>query len=322
MDMSANIPRKMRIAIRINSFVYMQRITCLIICFWFNGNVCSQKPVNRTAIDTVSVKEMVAYFNKGKQPSRPLNYYDAIESVCEANIAKLVVSPVLIKNLDMPATNFHAIWENYYSQLVLKKILPIGMSEARAEEVFSMLLKKYGGSREKGVFASWFTGTLNALICPYNLYGEWVSREKTILTVDRGYITSVDPCGIPRGNLHNCGNGVHINDGCWNRDLPEIKCLEKFIRDNYDPVFTFFQKDYSLLLFTDLSGKSYVHILRPEKMGWFDRRVVSELERTINELPVGSFRYLETLDGRIFQGRYLKATYSYRGGWDLRDYIH
>lgn len=314
--------KKMELIISIDYFNCMKRIYFIIILLPFYERALPQKIDNIINIDTIPLTEIVSHFSQGKKPLHHLNYYDLIEGISETNISRLITSPFLIKHIDIPTTNCHAIWEKHYSQLLLKKILPIGMSEARAEEIFSMLLKKYGGSREKGIFASWFTGVLNALICPYDLFGEWVSKEKTILTVDKGYITSIDPCGIPRGSLNNCGYGVYIYDNCWNKHLTEIKCLEKFIIENYSPVFTLFQRKYSLLLFTDLSGKSYLHVLKPKTDGWFDKKVISELKKTINKLPIGSFRYLETLDGRIFQGRYLKATYSYQDGWSISDYIH
>ncbi|WP_343029220.1 DUF5030 domain-containing protein, partial [Bacteroides xylanisolvens] len=91
---------------------------------------------------------------------------------------------------------------------------------------------------------------------------------------------------------------------------------------NIESTYTLFKKSYSLLLFTDLSGRSSIYVLEPEKLSWLDERIIKRLKAAIQLLPVRSFGYLETLSGRRFQGRYLNATYTYREGWMLKDYIH
>lgn len=271
--------------------------------------------------DTVSVKEMIENFQEKRKAAHPIEFYDCINGASETNMARLVVSPFKIKSFGISADNCHAVWELRYSQLILKRILPIGMTEEQAKTLFSILAKKHGGDFEKGIFASWFTGKLDILDCPYDLFGEWVSKEKTTVVVDKGYVISQKSRRLPEGTMSDCKKELFIDDGCWWRNLNDISCLETFVNKNVESTFTF-EKSYSLLLFTDLSGKSSIYILEPKMLGWLDKKIIKRLKTVIQLLPVGSFSYLETLSGKKFQGRYLKATYTYKEGWVLKDYIH
>lgn len=299
----------------------MKKITYLLAISLFCMKALAQNVGKEVKSDTVSLAKMIQNF-KVKKHTSPIDHYDAIEGINETNTARLTTSPLPTQLPGINTQNYHAVWKGRYSQLILKKILPIGISQQEADRLFESLAKKYGGNREEGIFASWFTGTLTVLECPYNLFGEGVSRDKLVLTVKKGYITSSARSDFPLGTLYNCKKELFFYDGCWEQNLSEIPCLAAFINRQYDSVFSFGEKHYSLLLFTDLSGKSYICTLEPENLGWIDRRVIEKLKNAIALLPQGSFGYMETLGGKIFQGRYLKATYSYRKGWKLQDYIH
>lgn len=299
----------------------MKKVNLFLASLLFSGSVLSQISETNERPDTVSVKEMITHFEKREQPLHPLDYYDYIKGVGSVG-ARLIKSPFQVGDPGLSIGNCHAVWESTHSQLMLKEILPIGITQKQADDIFSTLIKKYGGSREEGVLASWVTGALYALDCPYDLFGEWVSKEKIILTVNKGRITSYNPRGIPEGTMHNCKKEPFFYDGCWSGNLSEIGCLQGFINKNIESTFTFTERCYTLLLFTDLAGYSSIYVLEPEKLGWVDKKVIGRLKDAINLLPQGSFKYLETLDGLIFQGRYLKAKYTYRHGWSLEDYIH
>ena len=299
---------------RINSLFLIFLLLCLRIYSQNREFVCS---------DTISVKEMIENFQEGKKVKHPIESYDYICGVSETNMTRLVMSPFKIGHCDIAMDNCHAVWELFRSQLILKSILPIGITQKEANKLFSMLVEKYGGNKEEGILASWFTGSLDLLDCPYDLFGEWVSKEKTTLIVKKGYVISQKSHIIPEGTMSDCKKKLlFINDGCWKQDLSDISCLETFINKNVESTFTFFRKSYSLLLFTDLSGKSFIYNLESEKLSGVDEKIIKRLKAAIQLLPVGSFSYLETLSGKKFQGRYLNAIYTYREGWMLKDYIH
>lgn len=299
----------------------MRAINLFIILLYFCGIVYSQNG-NVLQSDTISFNDMIKNFLQKKVPSRSINFYDQIKGVGSMNTARLITSPLKLENLGLSVGDCTAVWEVYYSQLILKEILPIGMSKQQADEIFAILARRFGGKNERGIFVSWFTGILHALDCPYDLFGEWVSKDKISLGVKKGYVTIYDPCGIPEGTMHSCKKELFIFDGCWTQNLSEISCLEGFIDRNFESAFTLTKKIYTLLLFTDLTGRSDIYILEPHCLGWYDNIIIKRLKRVIQMLSLGSFKYMETLDGKLFQGRYLKAKYTYRHGWKLKDYIH
>lgn len=298
----------------------MNKNSLILLLFFFCGKMFSQN-IEKVQSDTISVKEMIENFQQNRKVKDSIDLFDCIIGVSEANKARLILSPSCSENSNI-VSNYHAKWELRHSQLILKEILPIGMTKKQADNLFTMLAKKYGGSYENGIFASWYTGNLDILDCPYNLFGEWVSKEKISLIVAKGYITSRNLCEMPQGTMSNCEKNIYLNDGCWSQELSEISCLEEFINKNVESTFAFFEKPYSLLLFTNLSGKSTIYILKPQSLSWLDKKIIERLKNVIQNLPVGSFSYLETLSGKKFQGRYLYATYNYWDGWRIKDYIH
>ena len=65
------------------------------------------------------------------------------------------------------------------------------------------------------------------------------------------------------------------------------------------------------------------YILAPQKTEKQEEKIlVNNLLKRINQLPPWSFGWLETINGSIFQGRYLKADYSQNTGWRFNDYFH
>lgn len=297
----------------------MNKNSLIFILLLLSGKMFSQN-IETVHTDTVSVKDMIANFQQNKKTKEPIDFFDCILGVSETNMTRLVSSPLCNENSNI-VSNYHAKWELRHSQLILKEILPIGMTKKQADNMFTMLAKKYGGNYEKGIFASWYTGKLDILDCPYDLFGEWVSKEKISLIVEKGYVTSRNLCGIPQGAMSNCKKNIYFNDGCWTQDLSEISCLEELINKHVESTFAFFERTYSLLLFTDSSRKSSIYILKPQSLSWLDKKIIERLKNVIQILPAGSFSYLETLSGKKYQGRYLYATYNYWDGWRLKDYI-
>ena len=79
---------------------------------------------------------------------------------------------------------------------------------------------------------------------------------------------------------------------------------------------------FSLLLQIQKDGKLKVRALKPEKLSGSQQKLLGELQQVLDDIPAWSFDYLYTLDGKIFPGRYLKATYSPQSSkWFFVDYI-
>lgn len=53
-----------------------------------------------------------------------------------------------------------------------------------------------------------------------------------------------------------------------------------------------------------------------------EKTLVNNLLKRIGELPRWSFGWLETIDGVIFPGRYLKGIYSSDIGWRFEEYLY
>ena len=78
-----------------------------------------------------------------------------------------------------------------------------------------------------------------------------------------------------------------------------------------------------ILLVTNKKGKTTGYLLSPnEIMNKENQALTEQLIKQISKLPRWSFGWLQTINGSIFQGRYVKANYSSDTGWKLEDYLH
>lgn len=59
------------------------------------------------------------------------------------------------------------------------------------------LADKYG-KNSNGVPAVWYSGKIDVLLCPLNMFGEIVSREKAVLTISKGIVISQENVPIKR----------------------------------------------------------------------------------------------------------------------------
>ena len=114
-------------------------------------------------------------------------------------------------------------------------------------------------------------------------------------------------------------------DGCWYDSMRynDLGLLEEFA--NQDTVKSSIKTfALSLLIVTDNQGKESGHILFPtkNKKNKKEKILINNLLKRINQLPPWSFGWLETINGSIFQGRYLKVDYSQNTGWRFKDYFH
>jgi hypothetical protein len=78
-------------------------------------------------------------------------------------------------------------------------------------------------------------------------------------------------------------------------------------------------KCYSLLFYFDAQQRVHVEVLLPKQLDEMDRFLLSDLQKAVESQPAELFGSHFTIDGKIFPGLYVKATY---GGfkWNLFDY--
>lgn len=185
------------------------------------------------------------------------------------------------------------------------------------------LVEKYG-KNSKGVPAVWYSGKIDVLLCPLNMFGEIVSREKVVLTISKGIVISQENVPIKKGTIEERSQKAMTLDGCWYDSMRynDLGPLEEFV--NQDTVKSSIKAfALSILIVTDNQGKESGYILSPQKTEKQEEKIlVNNLLNCINQLPPWSFGWLETINGSIFQGRYLKADYSQNTGWSFNDYFH
>jgi len=78
-------------------------------------------------------------------------------------------------------------------------------------------------------------------------------------------------------------------------------------------------KCYSLLFYFDSQQHVHVEVLLPKQLDDMDRLLLSNLQKAVESQPAKLFESHFTIDGKIFPGLYVKASYAGRG-WNLFDY--
>ena len=148
--------------------------------------------------------------------------------------------------------------------------------------------------------------------------------EKAVLTISKGIVISQENVPIKKGSIEKKSQKAMMLDGCWHDSMRynDLGALEKFV--NQDAVKSSIKAfALSILIVTDNQGKESGYILAPQKTEKQEEKIlVNNLLKRINQLPPWSFGWLETINGSIFQGRYLKADYSQNTGWRFNDYFH
>ena len=271
-------------------------------------------------------------------PNTGIDQYDKLIGY-ESGDGILMDSPLKYLPEKDSMKNVHAEWEISYSDpskpcLRLKRILPIGISKDKAREYEEHLAQLYGKNKQK-ICATWFTESLFLYRCPQNLFGEWISDAKTVLNIKNGFVLEQKHERIRAGSMANyfskrqqANNNIRIalagyNDGCWvYGNDHRAKALSLFVNDSLSiSNCPDIRKEFSLLLYTDSTGVSTIHILQPRELNTNEQKLIMELKKLIAKLPKWSFGWMETIQGDVFPGCYLQAEYSKEKGWEFKDYV-
>ena len=308
------------------------RILSLLVLFLLGVQIQAQKRVQVQKVDTLSISKLIDNFNKYKlkEASYNINQYDYIVKHQEAEKEYFEVSPLkALKGIQV--RNCRGEWymshENNQFHLYLTKIVPLnGSTKESADKLYLSLKQKYGEVASKGIPAKWVNGKYVILFWLRNLFGEIVTQDESILNFQNGIqITEMD--GLSRGEMEKpkIENGTFpIIGGGWDRKAPlHMRYLSRFVngcrtvRSDSDA-----EKKFTLLLFTDLKGKTQVICLNKKEVIDANRVILDDLKKCISELPINSYGHMRTLQGKTFQGRYLIGTYIGNLGWFFTDYIN
>ncbi len=273
---------------------------------------------------TVSVPKMISNFGDSKITQKPMQFIDGFE--VEAVVGNKNILPDLTPKINIQRSKLK--WSLIYtpsSSDPLKRTLTLIKIEGEnGNNFFDELIEKYGRN-SKGVPAVWFSGKVNVLLCPINMFGEIVSREKVILTISKGIVISQENIPIKKGEMEKNSQKTMVLDGCWYDSMRynDFEQLEKFVNNNSVTKLSVETLTLFLLIVTDNQGDESGYVLNPTNIkNEKEKSLVNNLIKRINQLPRWSFGWLETIDGSIFQGRYLKAAYSRNNGWNFSDYFH
>lgn len=286
------------------------------------------------------VKEMISNY-KEKRNADYLKSYDLIYNSEESPEAGLIVEHTLLPSNLANKQGIHAEWSIGYSSshkemLYLKNIHFSQKEKEKEASIYeNKLAEKYGIS-SLGIPAIWYSGKITVLSCPRNLFGEVVTKYIREFSIKDGQVISCKSLSsiIKKGLMESArkprSNAKYFpianTDNCWYNNLMyKLDLLEEFVnrtlkqRDDTSIV----KFDLDLLLVTDKQGKATGYLLSSnEIMNKEEQALTKQLIKQISKLPRWSFGWLQTINGSIFQGRYMRANYSSDGGWKFEDYLH
>lgn len=298
----------------------MKSLSIWFVCYAFLS--CS---VALAQNKTVPISSMISNFSDSKIVKEPMQFIDGFEVeavVCNENMLPLLTPEI---NSENSRIKWSLVFTPSSNDPLKRTLTLVKVEGENGNSYIDALIEKYGRNSE-GVPAVWVSGKVDVLICPINMFGEIVSREKAVLTISKGIVVSQENVPIKKGEMENNSQKTRMLDGCWYNSMRynDFEELEKFVNNGNGAVRSSVDAlALSLLIVTDNQGKESGYVLSPKKIENLKvKKLVDELLLRINQLPSWSFGWLETIDGSIFQGRYLKAEYSQNNGWKFADYFH
>jgi hypothetical protein len=276
---------------------------------------------------------------KEQKAINALKNYDIVYNIEESPEAGVFMEKSLLPS-DLPRPkDIRAEWRFEYSSgqkatLYLKKIYSLKEGKLNEASIYQNKLAEKYGKDYLGIPAIWYSGNITTLSCPQNLFGEIVSKSVAEFDIEKGQVISRNFLNIakngtmegprrPRPTIKY--SPIASTDGCWYSNLQyKLDLLEEFVNSHlkeHSVLTTEFGLD--LLLVTNPKGKTTGYLLSPNEIMKKEEQVLTkQLIKQISRLPRWSLGWLQTINGSIFQGRYVKANYSADTGWKFEDYLH
>lgn len=286
----------------------------------------------------IPVKKMISNYKEQKAIDA-LKNYDIVYNIEESPEAGVFMEKSLLPS-DLPRPkDIRAEWRFEYSSgqkatLYLKKIYSLKEGKLNEASIYKNKLAEKYGKDYLGIPAIWYSGKITTLSCPQNLFGEIVTKNVAEFDIEKGQVISrnfldIAKNGTMEGPRHPRPaikySPIVSTDGCWYSNLQyKLDLLEEFVNGNLKKHKTSTTKfGVDILLVTNKKGKTTGYLLSPnEIMNKENQALTEQLIKQISKLPRWSLGWLQTINGSIFQGRYVKANYSSDTGWKLENYLH
>lgn len=216
-------------------------------------------------------------------------------------------------------------------RLCLHSLSPGVLQAADSAALCLRLERRYGALGEKGVPATWFSGTLGVTANWFPYCNNRVTMKVLRYRVKKGIIQDRTFIENRFGTLAQ-------------RQYDEIKATYAQIRRYWDMYlgdielrhFTEALQTvlpaaaaayngrcrFSFLILTDWCGRATLHPLLPEELTTEEKACADRLAQAVRRLPAGLFGHMVTTDGRIFPARYVEGTYHLNENkWTFSDYF-
>ena len=266
----------------------------------------------------IPVKKMISNYKEQKAIDT-LKNHDIIYNIEESPEAGIFMEQSLLPSDLQRPKDIRAEWCFEYSSgqkamLYLKKIYSSKEGKSNEASIYKNKLAEKYGKDDLGIPAIWYSGKITALSCPKDLFGEIVTKNVAEFDIEKGQVISRNFLDIAKtGTMEGPRRSrptikyspIASTDGCWYSNLQyKLDLLEEFVNGNLKKHKTSTTKfGVDILLVTN-------------------KALTEQLIKQISKLPRWSFGWLQTINGSIFQGRYVKANYSSDTGWKLEDYLH
>ncbi|MBO5180609.1 MAG: DUF5030 domain-containing protein [Paraprevotella sp.] len=302
--------------------------------YWYGpkGQMPKEETLPTPSLERVTVKEMTegfhAAFTKKKQ-ELPRNC--DLKGMANLLVGKNVLSSCPLLTNAMELQGWWVVEEveeeNGGGQryLTLHELNSYSGDTAAATKIRHALAQKYG----KGDItpATWYTGLIGELEHPVFYMDFTVSPHLSFTSVKQGAVSGRDVAmRFSNQTYYDEAQGLKriVADGHW---IDRMDYEQVFFSHDVNRAWatdgrkTYAKDSFSLLLATEEDGSITIYPLLPKELTDNQKGLLAALQETVDKFPEWCFRYLYTSDGRIFPGRYVRATYSSDGEWTFIDYF-
>lgn len=342
------------------NFYSTNRLMIRFICFIFVGwmglspSIAGQSPVAGQSGDTVSLEELKVNFKEwyrerdrvGMAPQgritndvpwpkevlhydgdigRKVHYADTPEPelLYRAGQERLPAACWSIDKCYTPA--------GQQQRLCLHSLLPGGLLAEDSVALCRKLEQRYGTIAEKGVPASWFSGTIGVAANWFPYCNNRITMATLRYRVENGLITGMEPVKNRIGSLGQKQHEEMVPTSAqifryWDMYMGdmELRLFSEALQAVLPPADKKYngQCRFSFLIFTDSRGHANLYQLLPETLTAEEKACVDRLAQSVRNLPSGLFGHMVTTDGRIFPARYVEGVYRpSENKWTFSDYF-
>ncbi len=287
--------------------------------------------------DSLSVdqmKSLYAQYEQGMRSSMKLSECDLVCGGLSDNRPMHVYNDKLLRgaSVQIPASRY--IWKYDTGEKPMLCWHSFLSEDADCDgKLKSSLVREFGTvmiDSVEVVPAKWYTGTLRGMTEPQSTCGIVFSGLFFDVVVKQGVWANGDRSGlrqISRGSLNRDvyqlkHGGANILDGPVDnkRDSWRLMYLLAHDVNRLCSHHEGLKADFTCLLAIDSEGKAHLHVLKSKEQNETQRQLLEELVKIIDQQPVDLFTGRFTIDGIIFPGLFVKASYE-KGLWRFQELL-